>query len=437
MIPQWVRERDWALLGLLFCLNVGSAYTTILGARQIMPTQEMADVLGFTIQITLFLMLSGFAVTGAPIRKWIVVTIFAGMSIYTSFFTYYEQLAKDADNRAQLDTALQAHSGFVSSTGYQSARSQADALMKEAEALFDLAEQEKRRGSSSGVSGYGPIAKKYAREGSEKKIEAERLAADVERFAPHFEFEIAELTPEEVYRKDLEAWQLIPADWKVGVPQPERERYVDMKAEVRLLTPYQRIRDGEMPAMTALAMATLVDGIAIFLGTAIRARQRPVVEAWSQGLAGVIGQVKNSAAVVRAAVDQPGLAAPNADDLLDDSIQVVDLRIVGRGSDFLTTFYQAIHPETGVLDFSGLQRHPNGTYRIASRMLVDQLRNPQLGWIVVDEGWWSVPEEAYPAVTAWLGEHIRRECEQEARAVADTEEVTEPERTLRLLIPAS
>ncbi len=145
MIPQWMRERDWALLGLLLCLNVGSAYTTILGARQIMPTHEMADILGATVQITLFLMLSGFAVNGAPIRKWIVVAIFAGLSIYTSFFTYYEQLAQDADSRSQLDTALQAHSAFVSSTGYQSARSQADALMKEAEALFELAEQEKRK----------------------------------------------------------------------------------------------------------------------------------------------------------------------------------------------------------------------------------------------------------------------------------------------------
>ncbi len=402
-----------------------------------MPTHEMADILGATVQITLFLMLSGFAVNGAPIRKWIVVAIFAGLSIYTSFFTYYEQLAQDADSRSQLDTALQAHSAFVSSTGYQSARSQADALMKEAEALFELAEQEKRRGSSSGVSGYGPVAKKYAKEGSEKKIEAERLAADVERFAPRFEFDVEGMLPEEVYRKDLEAWQLIPADWKVGVPQPERDGYVDMKAEVRLLTPYQRIREGDLPALTALGLATLVDGIAIFLGTAIRARQRPVVEAWSQGLAGVIGQVKNSAAVVKAAVDQPGLAGPGAEELLDDSIQVVDLRIVGRGSDFLTTFYQAIHPETGVLDFSGLQRHPNATYRIASRMLIDQLRNPQLGWVKVEDGWWSVPEEVYPHVTAWLGEHIRRECELEARAVADTEEVTEPERTLRLLIPAS
>jgi hypothetical protein len=68
-------------------------------------------------------------------------------------------------------------------------------------------------------------------------------------------------------------------------------------------------------------------------------------------------------------------------------------------------------------------------------MLVDQLRNPQLGWVQIDEGWWHVPEERYARVTAWLGEQIRRECEVEAQASGGS--VKEPERTLRLVLPAS
>jgi hypothetical protein len=194
------------------------------------------------------------------------------------------------------------------------------------------------------------------------------------------------------------------------------------------------VREGDTPAIIALALAALVDGIAIFLGTAVEIRQRKVT--WSEQVAKAIGSWKNSSAVVKAAIEKKGVLDPRQEEsLLDDALQVVDLRIQGRSSDFLTTFYQAIHPETGALDFAGLQRHPNATYRIAARMLVDQLRNPKLGWITVDDGWWAVPEEVYPNVTAWLGEHIRRECEIEAEGQAGT--VQEPERTLRLVIPAS
>ena len=56
---------------------------------------------------------------------------------------------------------------------------------------------------------------------------------------------------------------------------------------------------------------------------------------------------------------------------------------------------------------------------------------------LVPDGWWSVPEEVYSNVTAWLGEHIRRECEMEAQGAVAVGEVSEPERTLRLVLPAS
>ena len=435
-LPAWLRDKDWALLGLLAALNVGSAYTTILGAEQILP-YPMSHVLGISVQIMLFLMLAGFALRTAVVRKWVVVTIFAAASIYTSFFAYYQELAKDADDQQQLDVALQTHATFVSAV-YQPARSRIDSLSQEAEALFELAEREAKRGSTSGVSGYGPVARQYAADASAKKVEAEKLQADLTRLEPHFEYEVSELKPDEVYQKDLEAWQLAPAEWKEDVPVPVRDDYVDLKAQVALITPYRRVSEGDIPALTALTLASLVDGIAIFLGTAIQARQRPVVEAWSHGMASVIHQVKNSGAVVKAAMDRPALSDPRHEEqVLDDALQVVDLRIAGRGSDFLITFYQAIHPETGALDFDGLQRHPNATYRIAARMLVDQLRNPQLGWVLVDEGWWSVPEEVYPNVTAWLGEHIRRECELEADTDLARGNIEEPERTLRLVIPAA
>ena len=436
-LPKWLKDRDWALLVLLLLLNIGSAYTTIIGARQILPA-GMSDILGAAVQAMLFLMLAGFAVNRSVIRRWIAITLFAGASIYTSFFTYYGELAAEADLRNQMDKAMQEHATLVSKV-YQPARGEASRIRSQAETKLRLADEEAARGGTTGIKGYGPRARAYAEEGNKLLVEAMSLEADVERLKNNFEYELVGLVPEQVYQRDLEAWQLAPNEWKEGVPAPERDDYVDLSAEVALLTPFNRVRAGDMPAITALFLAAMVDGIAIFLGTAIQARQRPPMEVWSEQVAGMISQVRKSRAMVKAAMDGSALPDQGFDEpLLDDALQIMHLRIAGKGSDFLSTFYQAIHPETGALDYAGLQRHANATYRIAARMLVDQLRAPELGWVEVEGGWWRVPEEAYPQITAWLGEQIRNECEIEAKALDQTsDEVQEPERTLRLVIPAA
>lgn len=249
-LSSWFEDRDIALLVLLAVLNIGSAYTTIIGARQILPA-GLSDMVGAAVQAMLFLMLAGFAMNRSVVRRWMAIGLFAFASIYTSFFTYYEQLAKEADLRVQLDKAMQSHATLVSQV-YQPARSRADKLSSEAEAMIDLADREANRGSTTGVKGYGPVARKYAEQGNRMLREAKGLEADVNRLQPHFEFDMTGLTPEQVYRNDLEAWQLAPSDWKAEVPAPLRNDYVDLTAQVALLTPYNRVRSGEMPALTAL-----------------------------------------------------------------------------------------------------------------------------------------------------------------------------------------
>src|SRR5262245_59416855 len=93
---------------LLTGLNVGSALTTVLGARQVLPW-PMSDILGVSVQAILFMMLAGFASQHAPIRKWIVVAVFASACVYCSFFTYYGRLAKTQDESKQMAKALVAH----------------------------------------------------------------------------------------------------------------------------------------------------------------------------------------------------------------------------------------------------------------------------------------------------------------------------------------
>ena len=425
-------RRDTILLVLLAVLNVGSAYTTLLGGRQVLPW-PMSDVLGCTVQAMLFLTLAGFAVKHAPIRRWLVVAVFASASIYTSFFAYYEQLAGTANAATDLDRAHQAHAAFMDAL-WQPAQTNLARVEQEAAELQALAEREASEGVTTGQVGFGPIAREYAERARGKEAEAARLRVDLERLAPRFEGGIDGLDAEAVYGGDLAAWQAAPTDWKGAVPAPTRGAYRDLEQEVQLLTPYWKVRRGELPAIAALVLAMLVDGLAVLLGSAIHAGGRPLVERASLSAAEAIGAARLGGERVRQAWVRDA-RTPEADGVLDHALRVVVLRIAGRGSAFLGAVYQAIDPETGAIDFAALQRSDDASWRLASRMLLDRLRAPQLGWVTVQDGYWRIPPERYAAVAAWLGDHLHREAAVEEEERID--QVLATERTLELVLPAA
>ena len=420
------------LLLLLTLLNLGSAYTTLLGGRQVLPW-PMSDVLGVTIQGMLFLTLAGFAVKHAPIRRGLVIVVFAAASIYTSFFTYYDQLAGDANAATDLDRAHQAHATFIDAL-WQPAATQVARVEQRAAELQALAEREADQGVTSGQRGFGPVARGYAEEARAQEAEAARLHVDLDRLQPAFTFSLDGLDAEAIYAADLAAWQATPTDWKAHVPAPTRGAYKDLEQEVQLLTPYWKVKRGEVPATAALLLALLVDGLAVLLGTAIHGGGRPVIERFSRTAADTIGTARAGSERVRQAwLRDP--RRPEADGAMDDALRVVVLRIAGRGSAFLAAVYQAIDPETGAVDFAALQRSQDPSWRLASRMLLDRLRAPQVGWITVDDGYWRIPPERYPAVAAWFAEHLRREAELEDEERLDQVQVEE--RTLELVLPAA
>lgn len=425
-------RRDTVLLVLLTLLNLGSAYTTLLGARQVLPW-PMSDVLGVTIQAMLFLTLAGFAVRHAPVRRWLVVTVFAAASIYTSFFTYYAQLAGGANAASDLDRAHQAHATFVDAL-WQPATTRVAREEQAAKELQALAEREAGSGVTSGVKGFGPVARGYAEQARVHEATAARLAVDLERLAPAFTYDLDGLDASGIYARDLAAWQAAPTDWKEAVPAPTRAGYVDLEQQIELLTPYWKVSRGELPAVAALLLALLVDGLSVLLGTAIHAGGRPLLDQAARHTAGQIATARAGAQRVRQAwLKDP--RTPEAESALDDALRVVVLRIAGRGSAFLTAVYQAIDPETGALDFAALQRAEDPSWRLGARMLADRLRAPQLGWLTVRDGYWQIPAEAYPTVSTWLADHLRRELEREAEDAVDRH--LDGERTLKLLLPAA
>lgn len=434
--PEGRSSTDRWLLFLLIFLNIGSAWTTVAGAREVLP-RPMSDVIGLTVQLMLLVTLAGFAAKHAPIRKWFVVGVLAVASVYTSFFAYYDRLAGEADANAAYDRAVQAHAAFVSEV-YQPTLTAITALDQEARELYALSRKEGRSGLTTGVVGFGPVARKYAAEASAKEVESARLQADLDRLRDRYEYEVDGLEPEQIYQKDLTAWQLSPDAWKEAAPQPERGTYIDLEQEVKLITPFHKIRRGEVPAIAALLLALMVDGVAILLGTAIHSRGRPAMQSAARTTVDWIHQAKDANAAVQAAWRRPGVIedGPMAARVeLDDALRVVILRIQGRGSDFLTAVYQAIHPETGALDYAALQGHTNGSYRVAARMLVDRLRSPKLGWVEVHDGFWTIPADQYARMTNWLTEHIREQSETEAELALD--QVEKGETMLRLVLPAA
>lgn len=424
---------DRALLLLLFLLNLGSAATTVLGARQVLPS-PLAELLGLTVQGILFLLLAGFAARHAPLRRWLVVGVFAAFSVYTSFFAYHRTLAGEQVEAEGRGRAAQAHAAFVSAA-WQPALTERDRLLAEAEETERLAREEAARGVTTGAVGYGPKAREYDAKARQLRARARELQVDLERLEPAMVLEVAGMAPEEVHAADLAAWQLLPSDWKRELPAPARGDYVDASAQVSLLTPFHRVAAGDLPAVVALLIAMLVDGICILLGTAIGERQGG--PGTGQRVAAVVEAAKDELAAVQLAWSRPGLPrrprertmaspapAPRGEELL--------LHLEGRPSDFLGAFYEAIHPETGEVDLQALLEHPQRSWRVAARLLADRLRQPPLGWLRVRDGWWCVAPGRYDALTQWISAELHRAVEAERASPAG-----EGGEVLNLRLPAA
>lgn len=420
---------DRALIVLLFLLNVASAWTTIHGARQVLPS-PLAESLGLGVQVVLFLLLAGVAGRHAQTRRWLTVGVFAVASVYTSFFAYYESLAGDATRAATEDRAAQSHAAFVAEV-HAPVLAQAGQLEREAETLQAMAEDEAGTGLTTGQRGYGPVARQYAADARDQRLAAASLRADLDRLGPAFETDPAAAGPDAVYAADLAAWQQVPAAWKRDVPAPARANYIDLDHEIALLAPFHKVRTGEAAAVVALLLALLVDGLSVMLGTAIHGRREAVVVGAAGRAARIVGDTRDGFAAVREAWHRPALPpslqrppGPTPEQALEPLV----LPLQGRGSEFLGTFYAAIHPETGALDYESLQAHPEPTWRVGARMLADRLRRPDIGWVVVRDGWWAVPPARYGALTAWLSDQVRE-------AVAAESEAEAPPPALALLLP--
>ncbi|MBD1856717.1 MULTISPECIES: hypothetical protein [Leptolyngbya] len=416
-------RRDRALLIVLALLNVGSGATTIMGAQQVFPKHSagLGVLIGFAIQVILFMLLSRFAMREAPLRKWAGVTVFASLSVYTSFFTYYDALAQDSRTINNYDHALVAHQTLRSSVYTPLAQKLAE-LQSQAKFYETQRSQEVNGQGVSGEQGFGQQAQSFARSTQDTQAEIAKLQPVVDQLKPFFEYDTKGMKPEQILEKDRSALARVPRDYLPQQfkdnPQLNRENYIDETTSIRLLEPFRKIQNGEVPAKAALTIAMAVDGMIIMLGTAIEPRRRhaPFLLP-AHFISAIIVGLKSAFATVESAFHQERLpfSSPRPDETISlrEGVNLVTLRLKGRGSVFLEEFYNSINPSTGIVDYDRLQENANTTFAIGYRILLDALRNPRLRWIEIRENQWQIVKEHYSALVIWLSEEMVYQCELE------------------------
>ncbi|MGB7441827.1 MAG: hypothetical protein WA919_12220 [Coleofasciculaceae cyanobacterium] len=380
-------QKDNLLLAALTILNLGSGITTMLGAAQIFP-RFLGYSSGAVIQVLLFLLVSGSTLKSFSKLKWLTVGSLSIISVYTSFFAYYDTLVGQERKQKTIEQATVAHQKLVREV-YAPIEQKSDELESEVKTITKRIEQEIKGNRESGLPGCGEICKnlKNEREALEAKIE--KLKPTVIKLQPLFEYELENKSPWLIFKTDIKALGQVPPDCLPEDPafdclpqgyesildpnSPQykqlRDSYFDGDARYILLEPYHKITKGEPPAIAAALLALMVDGLIIALGTAVEQPQQ-----------------------------QTG--------------KKVTLQLLGTGSAFLNKLMTAIDEKSLTINDDILQQDSNSTqYKILLETI--RIRNK---WVKTDgnqKGWKITDLNAYDQFFNWLINERERHLEAE------------------------
>lgn len=278
---------DIYLLIALIIFNLGSGFTTIYGALKIFPWL-VGITSGAAIQALLFLLVSGSTAKHAPRLKWLTIASLSTISIYTSFFAYYDAIAGRSDESGRIEQAQAAHQNLIQEV-YNPIEQKAVQLKSDIETQNKLIKEEAegRRGTGRGC---GSICQKLIKDKEKLLAQQNKLQPIVKNLRPLFEYEVGNKSPQEIFNADIKALAKVPKNclpenpkFDCFPPQYEgnldprnpkykelRKRYFDPNTSYQIITPFNKIRNGEMPAIFAAVFALMVDGLIIALGTAIK-----------------------------------------------------------------------------------------------------------------------------------------------------------------------
>ncbi len=289
------RDIDWPLVGALTILNVGSGFTTVRGALQILPN-FVAYPMGVTIQGILFALVSRSFLKHAPLIKWVVVGCFSTFSVYTSFFAYYDLLTGDTREKDRIERANSAHKSLVGEV-FTPIQNKVNSLESEIN-IKETRIQDEIKGIRGRPAGCGAACLTLKEEKEILEGQKDRVEPLANRLKPLFQYNLTDKSPEEIFDADLKALSevgenclpkellsqlnitCLPDKYLRALnPQNPEYRelsstYIDPDLEVDFVAPILKVSKGEGSAIAAAIMALLIDGCIILLGIGVEIRPR-------------------------------------------------------------------------------------------------------------------------------------------------------------------
>ena len=285
--PKPGGSTDIFLLIALIIFNLGSGFTTIYGALKIFPWL-VGITSGAAIQALLFLLVSGSTAKHAPRLKWLAIASLSSISVYTSFFAYYDAIAGRSNEGERIERAKTSHQNLIQEV-YNPIEQKAIQLKSDIDTNKKKIEEEIAGRRASGLPGCGDICTELTQKNEKLLAQYNKLQPIVKNLRPLFEYQVDNKSPQEIFNADIKALAKVPKNCLPEDPNfdcfppkyegsldPQntkyeqlRNKYFDEDITYTIIAPFNKIRKGETPAIFAAVFALMVDGLIIALGRAI------------------------------------------------------------------------------------------------------------------------------------------------------------------------
>ena len=287
-------KRDEPLVGALTILNLGSGFTTVRGASQILPS-FVAYPMGVTIQGVLFALIARLFLKHAPLIKWVVVGCFSTFSVYTSFFAYYDLLNRETREKTRIELANSGHQSLVGEF-FTPIQNKVNSLESEIGIINKKIEKETQGERGGRPKGCGKVCQQLKEEREIVEVQKAQLEPLVNRLQPLFNYNVEDKSPKEIFQTDLKALSKVGENClpkellseleitclpdkylrALNPQNPEYKElkltYIDPDLEVDFLAPIFKVMKGEGSAIASVIMALLIDGCIILLGIGVEIR---------------------------------------------------------------------------------------------------------------------------------------------------------------------
>ena len=421
-------QKDIALLVPLLLLNLVSGYTTIKGANLALGDIGAAIAVGISVQGILFILLSGWAAKHAPMRKWIAIAVFGFFSVYTSFFTYYDTFnTGDQMLGASMVQAEESHQNIMTTVVNPFLAEYGEVSSEYASLNKSIIREESGEGTT-GIAGRGPVARELAERRTALEPELLRLQT-IERKIDELKEQAENLesdNPEALFKIDTSIWETLPASYHREEHKPQRVNYFSQSSRYKLLAPMLTLTNTDThsnrePAVAALIIAAVIDGISILLGTAIeKGKKRTPFEGVTYLLVQTIWGLKKAVKTLFHYLRRPGYryvsVVSSETSMARDAVYLIKLKLNDRGSDFLSSFLRAVDPVARKIDYTTLQAEKDATVRTGFRLLLEAFRHPSLNWVYAapkGDEWLFSNADSYAEFCKWLSDEIIYQAEQE------------------------